>query len=575
MSSNNPGYDLIIVGGGLAGLTAALRSVELGLKTLLFEKGEGEDYPCNSRQSGGILHILFHDPYRPAQELFDFIAEATDGEAQRDLAEALAKNGSRLISWLQSNGARFMRFNQQEGYRWCMAPPRALRAGIDWRGRGPDVVLRQLALKFVERGGTLRLRTRATGLIMEHGVCVGVRTFCDGREERWRAAQCLIADGGFQANPELFKSHIGPSFDAVFQRGARTGMGDGMQMAVAVGAALTETHRFYGHLLCADARSNDNVWPYPELDAIATAGLVVGESGRRIVDEGRSGVYLANALAALPAAGRFHVIFDGAIWEGPGKSARIPANPLLERAGGTVVRADTLEELARKIGIPQAELARTVSEYHAAFDSDVLDTLSPSRSRRIKPWRIAQPPFMAIPAIPGITYTMGGLAIDARARVLDKDGRPIEGLMAAGATTGGLEGGSNAVYIGGLIKAGSFGLIAAENAARNQNRPVPADDFRAEQSASTGQGPGAAGGGLTEISHGLDRFPMLRATLRFGNQISLAVGLVVVAFTLWLGWPPLGAAAIFLAVLLGAGAAVAIRSYTELVKLITELLIPD
>ena len=94
---------------------------------------------------------------------------------------------------------------------------------------------------------------------------------------------------------------FGPPFGAVFQRGARTGKGAGLEMAKAAGAALTETNRFYGHLLCSDALTNDRVWPYPELDAIATSGLVVDGSGKRVVDEGRTGIFIANALAAVPA----------------------------------------------------------------------------------------------------------------------------------------------------------------------------------------------------------------------------------------------------------------------------------
>src|SRR5690606_1479758 len=103
---------------------------------------DGEDYPCNSRQSGGIIHVAFHDPFRPVTDLLDIIERTTEGDARPDLARAAAVSGARLISWLQAKGARFMRFNPQEGYRWCMAPPRALRAGADWKGRGADVVLR-------------------------------------------------------------------------------------------------------------------------------------------------------------------------------------------------------------------------------------------------------------------------------------------------------------------------------------------------------------------------------------------------------------------------------------------------
>ena len=96
-----------------------------------------------------------------------------------------------------------------------------------------------------------------------------------------------------------------------------------------------------------------------------------------------------------------------------------------------------------------------------------LQTLSPPRSvDRFKPWPIEAPPFYAIPVCAGITYTMGGIRIDADARVLRPDGSAIDGLYAAGSTTGGLEGGERAAYLGGLTKAGVQGLCAAEHIAR-------------------------------------------------------------------------------------------------------------
>jgi fumarate reductase flavoprotein subunit len=560
-------YDLIVIGGGLAGLTAAVRAAELGLRPIVLEQGDGEDYPCNTRQSGGILHIAFHDPFRPAPELAGIIAKMTDGEAQSNLAVALSANGSRLISWLQDHGARFMRFNQQEGYRWCMAPPRALRAGIDWKERGPDMVLRRLARQLAQLGGRLQLRTRAIELVMEGASCIGARTETGGHEKTWLAPYCLIADGGFQSNRALYEQHIGPDFGAVFQRGARTGKGAGLEMAKAAGAALTETNRFYGHLLCSDALTNDRVWPYPELDAIATSGLVVDGSGKRVVDEGRTGIFIANALAAVPAESRFHVIFDKAIWDGPGTSARIPANPLLEQAGGTVLRADTLENLAAMIGVPPSALAETVHGYNAALANGALGQLAVPRSEKIKPHKIAETPFMAIPLIPGITYTMGGIAIDEHAQVLDRNGAAIPGLFAAGATTGGLEGGENAVYIGGLIKAGVFGLIAAERIAVLQRQLATPAAIQQPERDSASPAP--------EVPRGLARYPVLSATLRYGRPAAFAIAIAVTLLITWLGWSPLGLVAPLLAVLIGAIVAFAILSYTELVRLITELLMPE
>ncbi len=578
MESSSEAYDLIIVGGGLAGLVAGVRARELGLRTMILEKGDGEDYPCNSRQSGGILHIAFHDPFRPAGELSQLITRLTGGDARPELAEALAGNGARLISWLQEHGARFMRFNPQEGYRWCMAPPRALRAGIDWRDRGPDVVLRQLAREFVERGGTLQLRTRATRLLTEGGACTGIAAECEGETRTWKARHCLIADGGFQANRDLFAEHIGSNFDAIFQRGAANGMGDGLRMAAEAGAALTGTNRFYGHLLCADARHNDQIWPYPEMDAIATAGVVVDESGLRVADEGRGGVYLTNALAALPGRRNFFAIFDAAIWEGPGRSARIPANPLLENAGGTVIRADSIEELAGRINVPAEALTRSVEEYHTALDAGTLGELGIPRSQSIAPQRIAEPPFMAVALMPGITYTMGGIAIDEHAQALDAQGNPVPGLLAAGAATGGIEGGRNATYIGGLIKAGSFGLIAAERTATLLGKAVPKPEARDQTPAPPSSAPASSAPAPARPSSeagGLSRFPFLRATLRYGKLAAILLALAAGLLTASIAWPALGALALAPALLVGGIVAVAVLSYTELVRLITELLVPD
>lgn len=569
MAEPETDFDLIVVGGGIAGLTAAVRALELGLRTLVLEQGEGKDYPCNTRHSGGILHIGFLDPYRPVADLTDIIARKTGGAADPDLAAALAGTGGRLLDWLKHKGARFVRFNEQEGYRWCMAPPRSMRAGIDWQGRGPDVILRDLADRVARMGGTFRLATRATGLTMHDGACVGISAESDGQRLDWGASHVLLADGGFQANRHLYEEYIGAGFDRVFQRGARTGTGDGLSMALAAGAGVTGADRFYGHVLCRDALHNDDVWPYPEIDAIATAGMVVDRTGARIVDEGGGGVHLANALATTRADGPFHAVFDAAIWAGPGISARIPANPLLEKAGGTVLRAETVEQLASLIDVSAVNLAASVGAYNAALAADRLPDLDPPRSQVMKPWPVAAPPFMAIPVCPGITYTMGGIAIDHHAQVLDRDGRPIPGLLAAGATTGGIEGGDNAGYIGGLVKSGAFGLIAAERVAALRETTTAQPD----RVALAGTAPPPAT--LPAVPHGLDGYPMLRGIVALGTTGAVLFAALVTGLTVWLCWPWMGMMAIPAAALVGVVAAVVALSFVELVRLITELLLPQ
>ncbi len=452
--------DLVVIGAGMAGMVAAVRAAGRGLKVAVLEKGEAERYPCNTRLSGGIIHIAFVDPKRKAADILAAIGRVDSGGAEPELASALAESVSPAIDFLRSEGARFLRAGGQEYQNWMLAPPRRLVAGMDWEGRGPDVLLRGLAQRLAALGGTLHRGTRAIALTMRDGTCVGVET----ENGDFPARAVLIADGGFQANTAMLAEHITATPPALKQRGAATGMGDGLAMARAAGAATTDLRRFYGHLLCRDAMHNDKVWPYPELDGIAVSGMLVGGNGRRLVDEGLGGVNMANALACSPDPLGGVIVFDAAIWDGPGRSARIPANPALENAGGTILRADSLEDLARQAGLPGDGLAASVAAHNEAISAGSLSALSPPRStERFKPWPIATAPFMAIPCCAGITYTMGGIRIDRNARVLNDAGAPIRGLYAAGSCTGGLEGGHNATYLGGLAKAAAFGLRAADH----------------------------------------------------------------------------------------------------------------
>ena len=153
MSLPRADCDLLVIGAGIAGLTAAVRALELGLKTIVLEKGREEIYPCNTRQSGGVMHIGFLDPYRHERDLSEIVNIRSGGDHDQKIADALTRHGWRFLDWLKDHGTNFVSFNEQEGYRWCMAPPRALRAGIDWEGRGPDILLQRLVSKMEDMGG--------------------------------------------------------------------------------------------------------------------------------------------------------------------------------------------------------------------------------------------------------------------------------------------------------------------------------------------------------------------------------------------------------------------------------------
>jgi fumarate reductase flavoprotein subunit len=459
--------DLVVIGGGIAGLSAAVRAAESGLNVALLERGTGEHYQCNSRWSGGVLHVAFKNIKDRPEALFDAIQSATDGQADPALARALAETSGRAGEWISKQGAKFVRMNQIEWQQWVMAPPRRIMPGLDWQGRGPDFTLRTLLNNLVRLGGRIYLGTAAVALMEREGKCVGVEAQQGDAALQFNSSAVLLADGGFQGNLDLVRQHISAHPEKLKQRGASTGIGDGLSMAQALGGQIADLKRFYGHVLAREAFGNDKAWPYPQLDELGMAGMLVGSDGKRFADEGRGGVFLANAIAQLAEPLSAWAIFDSAIWEGPGKDARIPANPHLVSAGVRIAQANTLKELATQTGLPCDELEATVSEHGRALATGDLDRLQPARTTEWHAaWPIAKAPFYAVPVCAGITYTLGGIVIDEHARVLKSSGEAIPGLYAAGSTTAGLEGRQeSSTYVGGLMKGLVFGLRCAEHAA--------------------------------------------------------------------------------------------------------------
>ena len=462
---NSGDYDLIVVGGGIAGLTAANRAAQLGVKPLLLEKGTDEHYLCNTRYTGGTLHVCMADIMSGEEAHLAAIEKLCDN-ARPDLARAMARNAERAVRWLQSEGCKFIKASASPHHRWVLAPPGRKGPGLDWKGRAGDVLLRRLGANLEERGCRLQRGVRVRQPIMEDGRCVGVVAEVDGETVEYRAKAVIMADGGFQAAPDLLREHITPRPEKVHQRNAGSGTGDGLRFALEAGAATVGMDKFYGHLLSLDALTNDKLWPYPYLDAVVTAGVLINLDGRRFADEGRGGVHVANGVAGLDDPHSSHVVFDQTIWEGAGRHGLIPCNPHIPKEGGTLHEAQSLGELARMIDMSSASLEATVATYNAAVDAGTIGDLMPPRCTvKGGPVAIRTAPFYAMPVCAGITYTMGGIAIDGNARVLRPDDTPIEGLFAAGTTTGGLEGGSGAGYVGGLSKSMVTALLAAERAA--------------------------------------------------------------------------------------------------------------
>lgn len=456
--------DVAVIGAGISGMIAALRSAEGGRRALVFEKTPDQRYVCNSRLTGGIWHCAQTDILTEPARLEQVIMAVTGGNARPDLARAIARDGIRVVRWMQTMGIRFMKgpFDYQSH---MLAPPTLTLEGRQWEGRGGDVMLRTFEDRLGKLGGSLQRGHRATALLRENGSICGFRGETAGGEAfEVRAAHTVLADGGFQTNPELTRGPITGAPERVFQRNAKTGMGDGLRMALEAGAARTDLRGFYGHVLSRDTFHNDRLWPYAWLDFVVAAGLAVRSNGRRFDDEGKGGVHMANAIAALDDPLDTFVIADQRIWDERGTYNFVAPNPRLPDWGGTMHKAGSLAELAAAAGIDPAGLADEVAKYNAAVAAQQTAALSPARSTaKFTAYAIENAPFYAFPACAGITYTMGGISIDDRSRVLDAQGRPLPGLLAVGCTTGGLEGGEVKGYVGGLVKSSVTGLRAAEH----------------------------------------------------------------------------------------------------------------
>jgi tricarballylate dehydrogenase len=292
----------------------------------------------------------------------------------------------------------------------------------------------------------------------------------DGRQEV-RADAVVLACGGFEADAEMRAEHLGPGWQAAKVRGTAHNTGEGLRAALAAGA------RPYGdwagcHSVFWDAHApptGDRELTNRLSRLSYPLGIVVNARAERFLDEGadlRNYTYARYGAEALrqPGAVAFQ-LFDAQT--APLLDAESYAAP-----GTSRLQADSLPALAAQLGLDPDALEATVRAFNAAieggpFDPTVKDgrraAVTPPKSNWASP--IAEPPFYAYPVTCGITFTFGGLRIDPDARVLDRAGRPIPGLYAAGELVGGLFYGN---YPGGsgLTSGAVFGRRAGRSAAR-------------------------------------------------------------------------------------------------------------
>jgi fumarate reductase flavoprotein subunit len=456
--------DVLVIGAGLAGFTAALRAAQQGAKVLLIDKSTGELGDGNVLMASGSLRAGGKSPRSDAKELYDFVM--AEGIGSADLVNSWSQTCGRAIDWLEAVGVEIE--ESAPGRVWLKQQSEISYGPVYKKDVGRRAIA-SLKRKFVSLGGDYLNGIEGVGLILDNNRVVGVSGKRNGEPIELRARATVLATGGFAANKELIKQHIGPYADRCKLRGSKQDTGDGLCMAMAVGAKAVNLQYFYGHLIARKALTDDRFWPYPRLDSFVDEGVLVDQSGMRFVDEGRGDVAVANELSRTEDPTGASLIFDGESWaaskDSPAStSLAIPApNPWILENGGELFSDETVPGLAKKLAVDATHLSQTLEAYNRAVGANDGRSLPVLRTGKPK---VLRAPFYGLRVVSGITFTMGGILIDGKGQAVDENDKPIPGLYAAGDAIGGLMGGYRGGYTGGLMQAIVTGILAGENAGR-------------------------------------------------------------------------------------------------------------
>jgi tricarballylate dehydrogenase len=493
--------DVVVVGAGNAAICAALSAREHGANVTVLEWAPKELRGGNSRFTGGMVRFVYEslddlmkvvpDLSEDEQQNTDFgtytreqfyrdMERITQYRADPDLVGIMVEGSLDTMIWMQQKGIRFY---PAYGHQAFKVDGRFKFWGgltIQVSGGGPGLI-DQLCAAAEREGIEIIYGARGQSLIYEDGVVRGVVVRQGGKTWEARAKSVVLACGGFESNAEWRTRYLGPGWDIAKVRGTRFNMGDGIRMALDIGAMpwgnWSGAHAVgwdrnapdFGDLKVGDGFQKHS-YPF---------GIMVNARGERFVDEGadfRNYTYARYGHEVLHQPEQFAwQVFDAKVLHLLRDEYRIREV--------TKVRADSLEELASKLEGGDAEaFLKMIHEYNAAVQVDVPfnPTIKDGRGTvglavPKSNWanRIDTPPFEAYQITCGVTFTFGGLNIDTSARVLDAAGDPILGLYAAGELVGGLfyfnyPGGT------GLTSGAVFGRLAGEGAAKTARAEMPA-----------------------------------------------------------------------------------------------------
>lgn len=476
---------VVVVGGGLGGVSAAVRAAELGASVVLVEAGAR--LGGTALFSGGGIHIW------GAKSWEEY--EAHCPKADPALARPMVENFDRYVDWLVATGApgsygtTTLRGLSLTKYQigTGIAPPGKLR-WFDYMGR-----------RLAELGGTVLLSSRATGMLLDAGRVAGVTVVTPAGVRDLRAGAVVLATGGFQSDSRLLSEHVGPAAGDFVPRAVAHDVGDGLRLATSSGAVPTPSMgTIYGHLMpappCRISWTN-YIDPILLSAFYAQHGVVLNVRGERFADEGAGELNgeTINAAAHQPPGGLWVVLDDDLrraharyelpsnvlrpenlrygwllpymrlAWrQGTAPAVLIDSLRFARRRGATVLEAPTLEALGDRLstyGVDGAGAVATVREYNRRVRDGSMATAPVPRTGPAAP--IQRAPFLAVKVAVGVSMTYGGVRIDERARALDAAGAPVPGVFAVPGTAGGVH---ELHYGGALAACGVYGMIAGEEA---------------------------------------------------------------------------------------------------------------
>ncbi|MCI5774489.1 MAG: flavocytochrome c [Erysipelotrichaceae bacterium] len=449
-------YDVVIVGAGGAGLSAAIEAANAGASVALLEKTFAVG--GNTLVSGGGLNApgTQHQIAKGIEDSVEKFAEDTynsgDKEADLELVEVMAENALDATNWLIDEiNVEFMpdRLQQFGGH----SVPRAL---IPVGNHGDELVLK-LEEAAKQAGVDIFRNVKAEEIIMEENRASGINADYEGQKITFQANKgVILATGGFASNVEM-REQYNPDYGSQFKTTARAiSTGDGIKMAEAVGAQLVDMEFIQVYPTCNPLTGIISYVANARMDG----GILLNKEGTRFVDEmGRRDVISHAILDQTDGVG--YLVWGQEI-ENIGHMTEVHAVEFQNWIDSDLLYvADTLEEAAEHFGLDVDKMQETIN----AYNESIKDGLDEDFNKKSSLVSIAEGPFYIQKVVPSSHHTMGGIKINTDAQVIGVDGKPIEGLFAAGEVVGDIHG-TNRLGGNAITDCVVFGRIAGINASK-------------------------------------------------------------------------------------------------------------